>query len=467
MRAASANKAVSAVYCGDRAALERTGERDSFWRRPGKAKLHVPIAADIAAISAELLFGEEVRFQIDCGTGYGDPEEKTRRLNEIASLNGLQARLSEGAESAAALGEVCLKVSWSERADHPLIAVRQADDSLPEYDMEGLKAVHFFQTLRHDARKGEVWRVYERYEQGVIRMRVFCGAPSSLGEEQGEAAVTRLGFAPETAVPVEDLLAVHIPNLRPNRQLRSSEMGRSDLEGLRGLMDALDEAYSSWLRDIRLAKSRLIVPAEYLRRRPEDLFRDGQYTYEFDEDVETLVALDIDTSRSGTGQIIPSQFQIRTSEHQVTCEHLIRTILSLSGYSPQTFGLDITGHAESGTALHMRERKSYNTRGKKANYWKTPLEKLLTAMVRLDGELFSGIFDMDDTVSVVFPAPAASDLSSTASSVRLLRECGLLSREEGVAMVHPDWVREMVKEETERIRKEAQEDGADRDGQAG
>ena len=76
----------SAVYCGDRAALERTGERDSFWRRPGKAKLHVPIAADIAAISAELLFGEEVRFQIDCGTGYGDPEEKTRRLNEIIAL---------------------------------------------------------------------------------------------------------------------------------------------------------------------------------------------------------------------------------------------------------------------------------------------------------------------------------------------------------------------------------------------
>ena len=92
----------SAVYSGDRRSLMRTGDRDSFWRRPGKAKLHVPIAADIAAISAELLFGEEVRFQISCMTGFGDPAEKNRRLSEIASRSGLQARLSEAAERAAA-----------------------------------------------------------------------------------------------------------------------------------------------------------------------------------------------------------------------------------------------------------------------------------------------------------------------------------------------------------------------------
>ena len=448
---------LSAVYSGDRRLLMRTGEKDSFWRRPGKSQLHVPVAADIAAISAELLFGEEVRFQIRCDTGYGDPGEKTRRLNEIAKRNSLQAQLAEAAESAAALGEVFLKISWSEKSDVPLLQVRQADDSLPEWGMAGLSAVHFFQVLRTDAKHGRVWRVWEGYESGVIRMQVFLGTAASLGEAEGESALRDLGFQSEIAVPVEDLLAVHIPNLRPSRLARSGDVGRSDLEGLRGLMDALDEAYTSWMRDIRLAKSRLIVPAEYLRRRPQDLFREGQYTYEFDEDVETLVALDIDTSHAGSGQIIPSQFQIRTAEHLSTCEHLIRAILTLAGYSPQTFGLDIAGRAESGTALHMRERRSYSTRGKKENYWKPPLERLLTSLVRLDGELFSGLFDMDDTVSAAFPAPSVSDLSTTASAVKMLRESGLLSREEGIAMVHPDWVKDMVQEETERIEKEGKD----------
>ena len=215
----------SAVYSGDRRMLLRTGDRDSFWRRPGKAKLHVPLAADIAAISAELLFGEEVRFQISCRTGFGDPAEKNRRLSEIAGRTGLQARLSEAAESAAALGEVFLKLSWTETSDIPLLQVRQADESFPEYGPDGLRGLHFFQTLRTDPRKGTVWRIWEGYETGLIRMRVFRGTASELGEEQGEEMLREYGFSGEIEVPVEELLAVHVPNLRPNRQMRSGSMG--------------------------------------------------------------------------------------------------------------------------------------------------------------------------------------------------------------------------------------------------
>ena len=440
----------SAVYGGDRALLTRTGERDSFWRRPGKAKLHVPVAADIASTSAQLLFGEEPRYQISCGADPGRAGEKTRRLNEIARRNSLSARLTEAAESAAALGEVFLKVSWSEACDCPIIGVRQADASLAEYGAHDLTGIHFFQTVGQGDRKGTVLRVWEAYEPGRVRMALFSGTEAELGTREGDSALEALGFQAECVPPVEDMLAVHIPNLRPNRLLRTSSMGRSDLEGLRGLMDALDEAYTSWMRDIRLGKSRLIVPAEYLRRRPEDLFREGQYTFEFDEDVETLVALDIDTSRTGAG-IVPSQFAIRTREHMETCGHLLRAILTLAGYSPQTFGLDIAGSAESGTALHLRERRSHETRGKKATYWKGPLESLLSAVIRLDGEMYSRLFDSDDAVSVTFPTPSASDLSGTASAVSLLRGCGLLSVREGVGMVHPDWVPALVDEEVGRL----------------
>ena len=120
-------------------------------------------------------------------------------------------------------------------------------------------------------------------------------------------------------------------------------MGRSDYDNLRDLMDALDESYSSWMRDIRLAKARLIVPAQFLRRKPEEMFGDSMNrppTFEFDEDVETLVALDTQSGSLGgdgeSNKITPSQFSIRADEHQKTCVALVREIVTGAGYSPST-----------------------------------------------------------------------------------------------------------------------------------
>ena len=49
----------AALYSGNVRSLIRTAPRGSFWARPGKSRVHVPLAADLAATSANLLFGEE------------------------------------------------------------------------------------------------------------------------------------------------------------------------------------------------------------------------------------------------------------------------------------------------------------------------------------------------------------------------------------------------------------------------
>ena len=451
----------AALYSGKAADLIRTAPRGSFWARPGKSRVHVPLAADLAATCANLLFGEEPRFGIRGEDGDGRKRDRLRTLLDYSSISAV---LCEAAEMASAMGDVCLKLSWSRGEKCPLLSVVQAENALPEYRMGQLHCLHFFSVLRAERRKDRVLRAWEKYESGHLEMRLFEGTSGELGRELPESALQELGFEAWVDTGIPDLLAVHVPNMRPNRSWPDSGMGRSDLEGLRGLMDSLDEVCSSWMRDIRLAKSRLIVPAEYLRRRPQDLFREGQYTYEFDEDVETLVALDMDTSHSGQAMITPSQFRIRTEEHRKACEYLIRSIVTMAGYSPQSFGMDLDGNNESGAALQLRERKSYATRGKKENYWKAPLESVLTAMVHLDGRLHPGVFDMEDRVSVLFPDATANDLTTTASAVKLLREAGVMSTEEGVSMVHPDWSREMVEREVGRIAgKEEALEGGDSD----
>lgn len=219
-------------------------------------------------------------------------------------------------------------------------------------------------------------------------------------------------------------------------------------------MDSLDETYSSWMRDIRLAKARLIVPAEYLRRKPSEMFNgENKYTYEFDEDVETLVALDIDPDHD-TG-ITPSQFAIRSTEHAATCLDLLKNIVSIAGYAPQSFGIDIEGMAQSGTALHIREKKSFNTRGKKQTYWKAPLESIMSTMVHLDAKLFPGAgSDTDDQVKVRFADSMSNDLSTMSSALQMLNSAAAVSTELKIQMLHPDWTQKQVAEEVERVKRE-------------
>ena len=444
----------AAAFSGDHGELARTAAPGSFWKRGGKVKLHVPAAADIAATGASLLFGREPRYAI-YDESLGDTEEGSqRRLEAVIDGNSLNRKLHEAAECAAAAGDVFLKCRYDrENADMPVIDIARGEDALPEYRLGRLRCIHFFTVLKTDRKTGRVWRVYERYAPGRITTAAYRGDSGRLGEEDADT-LEALGLTPEAAPPVDMLLAAHIANVKPSRSWRDNDKGRSDLEGLRDLMDSLDEVYTSWMRDIRLAKSRLIVPAEFLRRNPAGMFGENRYTYDFDEDVETLVALDI----GGDGveqKITPSQFGIRAQEHAATYESTLRAILSMAGYSPQTFGLDVDGSAQSGTARRIMEKKSLATNAKKQAYWKAPLEEFLTAVMHLDKALYGNdALHSDDSVRVELRDPMTGDGAELAGAVNLLRSARAASTETMVRLLHPDWKQKQVDEEAERIKNE-------------
>ncbi len=443
-----------AAYSGNCQELNATGHRGTFWKRAGKCKIHVPLAADIAATSSDLLFSEEPRFTCYDEETEDNESDQQKRLDFLVKKNGIHSKLNEAAEDAACAGDVYLKLNWwQDKLEFPALTVVNGDSAWPEFLFGLLQCIHFFSVVRADYKTGKVIRAYERYERGKISMGLFSGNEYNLGTEMPEADLRRLGFEKVIITPVDDMLAVHIPNIKPNREFRDSHMGRSDFDGQRDLMDELDETYSSWMRDIRLAKARTIVPAEYLRRKPKDMFKEGEYTYEFDEDVETLVALDIDTQNGKSGNPITlSQFDIRAAEHAQTCADLICRIVTSAGYAPQTFGLNIEGMAQSGTALHIRENKSYKTSGKKQAYWTAALEEIMTAMVHLDAVLYSDAgSDIDDEVKVHFSESMASDISTMSAAVKMIHDAQAASIDTKVAMLHPDWTKKQISEEVQRI----------------
>lgn len=462
----------AAWYSGDPEQLARVyaglvatpTPKGRFWakevRDERRVMLHVPIAGDIAETSADMLFSEVPDISIpEAHEERASPGAKAAqdRLWELIDDGGIHNRLLEAAETAAALGGVFIGPVWdTDVASYPILRVVQADAAIPEFAWGYLRAVTLFRVIEDDGET--VWRHIERHEPGVILHALYRGTHDNLGRR------VDLTQKPETAslqevvqlpAAMANTLAIrYVPNARPNRTFRADPigayLGRSDYAGAEGLMDALDEAYTSWQRDIRMAKARGIVPEEWLER------PDGSSALRFDEDKEFFVGVYSDPSG---GHVKPELFQpvIRFQEHEATCLHYVERIISSAGYSPQSFGLHIEGRAESGTALRIRERKSLITSQKKRRFWEPAIADVLWMMLVIDREIFGNRSIEPYRPNVALEDSIADSFHEVAQSVELLSRAKAASTRTMVEMLHPDWGTEQVDAEVQRI---LQEQGA-------
>lgn len=456
---------LAGLYGGISSTVRNTGFR-RFWgatttktepRRDGR--LHVPAAADIATVSADLLFGEPPAWSIP--EAHGDEPDPLavaaeERLGEIALADGWASTLLEAGEIASGLSGVFLRPIWDESlAKHPILTVVHPDVAVPEFRYGVLVAVTFWRTLEGGG-NGEVWRLLERYEPGSIEYGLYCGAREKLGRrcslmDREETAVfwradDELGGRVDLkSMGIEGLLPRYVPNALPNRKRRTQPIGRADTAGVEQLMDALDEAWSSWVRDLRLAKARLIVPDEFLTR--PDGRGGGAY---FDTDQEVFSPLSIDPTAMDKAGITPVQFAIRVAEHEQTCRALFTEICQAAGYSPQSFGLPGDGSTQTATEVNARTSRSEATTARKQGYWQRALEDVGESVLAIDRAIFgSGVTVFRP--SVEFPGAAEADMRDTASTLNLLNLAGAASTETKVRLLHPEWENTMVQAEVERI----------------
>ncbi|HEX3047206.1 MAG TPA: phage portal protein [Bacillota bacterium] len=408
-----------------------------FWAREIKEErrvmLHIPIAGDLATTSSNLLFSESPKIILPGGS-----PELTAKLEQIINANGFYNTIIEAAEVCAALGGVFLKINWDkDLSPYPILNIAQVDNAIPEFKYGILQAVTFWKII--DA-EDEVHRLLERHEKGYIYSALYLGTQDNLGRQipltsRPETA----NIQPVVATGINDILVRYIPNMMPNKLFRGSSVGQSDFGGSEGLMDALDEVYTSWIRDIRLGQARIIVPESYLidvaTGKPK-----------FDLDQEVYVQMDYNPNDiQGANSITQSQFNIRTEEHRQTSLELIARIIANAGYSPQSFGLGAGSISESGYALQIREKKSFITTAKKARYWKTALEDILFLMLQLENHSHS------IRPSVEIQDSVTSDLSQIAQTVNLLYNASAISIRTAVQMVNHDMSEEQIELETKRI----------------
>lgn len=426
-----------------------------FWGRPNERtdtrdnRLHLPIAADIASTSADLLFGEELDIT-------SEDAAAVKRLAEIAD-DGLYATLHEAAEIAAALSGVYLRVVWDKAlANAPWLDAVHPDAAVPEWRWGRLSAVTFWRIL--ETRNDVCLRLLERHERGRIEYGLYQGTKTQLGRripltDSPETESLAKSVDTNSGVPTapQVMTAAYIPNMRPNRRWRTAgaaaHLGRSDLDGVEHLMDALDEVWSSWMRDIRLGKGRLFVPGYMLQSKGR-----GQGAA-FDPEREVFTELNV--LPDSAQQLRAEQFAIRVAEHQQTAQALVEEILRTAGYSAQTFGMAGDGAAATATEIVARQQRSYLTRDKKIRYWRPALSAILEALLAVDRAQFGTKVPEGASVQVHFPDGVSESPQSLAQTVQLLHAAEAASTKTKVQMLHPDWEGKQVDAEVVLIRSEA------------
>ncbi len=426
-----------------------------------RTMLHVPLAGDIASVSADLLFGEGPDIKIPeakSSDADSDAIETQDRLDEMLEKSDVYSRSVKAAETASALGGCFLKVDWDAKfKQFPILSVAQQDNVLPEFKHGFLRRVLFHRIVevasadrtsggpdKDDKPVGTYIRHLEYREPGLIQHGLYEGTRNNLGDRIPlDQHWKTANYEREITHDIDDSLVRYVPNKRPNRLWRTSALGQSDYQGIEGLMDALDATYTSWIRDLKLAKARLLVP--------KNMIENDDGTLKFDVDKSVYVALE--QSPTEEQKITPQQFDIRAEKHKKTAMELFMRAIDSAGYSPQTFGLEESGRAESGTALRLRERKSVQTKNKKERYFSSPLSETLELMLMVDN--MKGFSDVTPyRPRIEFGSSFKPSQNELADTLDKINRAETASIETKVRILHPDWSEDEIEEEVEQIKDE-------------
>jgi hypothetical protein len=437
-----------------------------WWGRPipdgqPAAKLHVPIASDVAMFSADLLFGSPPE------VGFEEADKAVSGAwDDVVEYGSLWARLLEAAEVAAGNGGVYLKaVSLPALCRAPFLCAVPPGAAVPEWTMGWLSAVTFWQEVRRDD-QGRRWRHLERYEvmagKGVVYHAVYLGTDSKLGRPMDIGAIamdvpdvmslmsTGGGIAQDDGsvlyfTGTTGLAATFVPNVLPNRMIPRSPHGRADFAGTEPFMDAADETWSSLMRDFRLGRGRLVVPEHFLRSQGAG----RGATFEVEQEIFTSIA-----GMPGTDQgkaLTATQFAIRVTEHLTTVAEQMKVVMRGAGYDAAALDQGTDQAAKTATEVVSDASRTVATRSKKIGYWTPAMRWAAITLMEMNAAYFGGKSLGSDDVNIEFPDATTISPYVQAQTLQLLDAAGAISTEIKVRMLHPEWDGPQVAEEVARI----------------
>lgn len=429
-------------------------------------RIHLPVASDIFRLGASMLYATPPTFKVAVKTEDKAQEavegeeletvvEDTgdtlaqERLDLLANNPKFHSHLLVGAESCAALGGQFIRVVWDAevRPDQAWLDFVDADHGIPEFMWGYLTAVTFWNDI--PGKDDVMFRHLQRYERGFITHALYEGSvdnighviplaehPETLGLTEGDNAVDAYGRV-ATGAP-DDIAAVYVPNRRPNPKWRNDPqlkmLGHSDITmDLIPILTAIDEVWTSLMRDVRQGKGRMVVSENLL-----ELIGPGKGSrFNLDQEIFSPVAESMDDE--GKPVIEQVQFEIREGAHLTVIEALVTEVLRRTGISPITFGLGDPVAGTTATEIEAHTRDTINTTKTKRRLWEPELAHIITVLLRVDAEKFMTGVELEEPIEVLWPEVVQIGDEERARTVALMEQAKAASLTTKIKTLHPEW----------------------------
>lgn len=444
---------------------KRQEEDQFFWGRSndqGTRRRHMTTPASVAAGSARLLFAKPPR--VLPGAGDAENKELANRMGDIFGPRAYGGELVEAAELASVFGGVFLRAWWDKDVcDHVIPSHVSPRNAIPQFRGTYLSAVTFWEVLpATDEGDSVIYRHLEKHEKGKVTHSLFAGSDSQLGKQvpldtHDETAwltayVNELG---EIETHLDRLDVVYVPNLRPSRYLMNfpglQPLGRSDFEGIESEFDALDETYSSWLRDVEDGKSRVFIDESML----DDMGPGQGGAFDRDRNLFTPVSAGFGAATDGGPLIQDVKFDIRFNEHAQTIAEIKSHILEHVGLASNHLSDGPLAVGVTATEINSQNSVTEDTRSLKINFWQAALTDFVKIVMQLDAIHFDTGLALTDEPTIKFATQKTMSDMDISNVIQARRGSGTMSKQLGVEMANPDFTPDEVAEELERIRQDA------------
>jgi len=297
-------------------------------------------------------------------------------------------------------------------SEYPIIEMYKPFDYEANYKRGRLQSIIFKNHYEKDRNKFEL---QETYGKGYIDYKLFMINDNKLieyplSELIETAELKRVDFDKKIMLANEKCL------------------DKSDYCGIISEFDALDEAWSQWLDEIRLARSEVYVPEMLMEKQVFDKFRKNYTT------------LGTDMHENGENKITHVQPDIRSTEYANTAVKVTNNILVNVGLSPYTVGIDdAVGANASGDSLTKREMTSLRTRKEMIISWKEFLEETYT-MVLIAYDYFQNKLYTEYDVDAEFGKYISPTQSEVIDDTKKLKDSSIIDVEKALDDVYGDTI---------------------------
>ena len=237
----------------------------------------------------------------------------------------------------------------------------------------------------------------------------------------------------ETVIPVEESLFTYWRTPIANNLDTNSPLGMSIYGNSLETLHALDICFDSFVREFRLGKKRIIVPARAVRTVVDPVT--GRPCRYFDANDETYEALASDTPDDL--KISDNSVEIRVEEHVAALNAFLSVLCLQTGFSPGTFTFDQHQGLKTATEVVSEDSKTYKTIKTIQKQLRPAIEHLVRNIIDVailyemkdeNGATIESLTAPGYNVNVVFDDGITQDRQTNLNEGVMLVGAGLLSK---------------------------------------